>query len=133
VRGVEIGNVRNYLAWTLDQPSILLHELAHAYHHQFVSGGFQNAEIKASYDRVTRAKLYDSVMRWDGKNYKPHAMDNEREYFADATESFFATNDHYPFVYPELLHHDPETAKLLEKHWGGKTPHPSEYLKTLDR
>lgn len=132
-RGIEIGDVRNYLTFTLEQPSLLLHELAHAYHHQFVPSGFQNAEIRTEYDRVIRAKLYDSVMRWDGKSYRPHSIDNAREYFADATETVFGTNDHYPFVYPELLHHDPETARLIVKHWGGKTPHPSELRKTLDR
>jgi hypothetical protein len=36
-------------------------------------------------------------------------------------------------VYPKLLHHDPETARLLEKKWGDKTPHPSEFLETLGR
>jgi hypothetical protein len=39
------------------------------------------------------------------------------EYFAEATEAFFGTNDFYPFVRAELLQHDPELFKLLETLW----------------
>ncbi len=42
------------------------------------------------------------------------------EYFAEATEAFFGTNDFYPFVRAELSRHDPEMADLLVKLWGTK-------------
>jgi hypothetical protein len=132
-RCVEIANARRFLAWSLEQPSQILHELAHGYHHQFLAGGFENREIKAVYDRAMRAKLYQSVLRMNGKKDTGYAASNPAEYFAEATEAFFGVNDYYPFVYPELLNHDPTAARLLEKVWGGKTPHPVEYLQRSDR
>ncbi len=129
---MEVANARRFLSWSLEQPSQILHELAHAYHDQFLPGGFQNREVKAAYDRAMKAGLYKSVLRMNGKNDKGYATSNPMEYFAETTEAFFGTNDYYPFVYPELVHHDPVAAKLLEKVWGGKTPHPSQYEKRLE-
>ena len=39
------------------------------------------------------------------------------EYFAEATEAFFGTNDFYPFVRSELERHDPELFGLLKLLW----------------
>src|SRR5262245_64371189 len=33
---VEIANCNNFLSWTIDQPWMVLHEMAHDYHHRFV-------------------------------------------------------------------------------------------------
>ncbi|MHB1560589.1 MAG: hypothetical protein ACYC61_24315 [Isosphaeraceae bacterium] len=128
---VEVANARRFLSWSLEQPWQVLHELAHAYHHQFLPGGFENREIRAAYDRAMKTGLYKSVMRMNGKSEKGYATSNPMEYFAEATEAFFGTNDFYPFVYPELVKHDPGAARLLQKLWGGKTPHPAEYEKRL--
>jgi hypothetical protein len=65
-RSVEVANARNFLTWTLEQPWMVLHELAHGYHDQFLLGGYENAEIRAAYDRAMAAKLYDSVLRESG-------------------------------------------------------------------
>jgi hypothetical protein len=42
------------------------------------------------------------------------------EYFAEATEAFFGTNDFYPFVRSELKQHDPQMYDLLRKLWEAK-------------
>ncbi len=128
---VEVANARRFLSWSLEQPWQVLHELAHAYHHQSLPGGFENREVKGAYDRAMKAGLYKSVMRMNGKSEKGYATSNPMEYFAEATEAFFGTNDFYPFVYPELVKHDPGAARLLQKLWCGKTPHASEYEKRL--
>lgn len=117
-RSIEIGNVHNFLAWTLDQPWMMLHELSHAYHHQFLKGGFENPEVKAAYQAAMRSKLYDSVLKIDGQRMKAYAATNHKEFFAEQSESFFGTNDFYPFVSPELKLHDPETFALLQRVWG---------------
>ena len=39
------------------------------------------------------------------------------EYFAEASEAYFGTNDFYPFVRQELEQHDPEMFLLLKKLW----------------
>ena len=116
-RGIEIANARNFRSWTVDQPWMVLHELAHGYHDQTLEGGFENAEVRAAYDRALAAKLYDSVLRIGGEEEKAYATTNPMEYFAEASEAFFGTNDFYPFVRAELRRHDPEMYALLKKLW----------------
>jgi hypothetical protein len=115
---VEIANARSFLTWTHQQPWMVLHELAHGYHHQIL--GFDNAEIKACYDQAVAAKSYESVLHWDGRKVRHYALTNDREYFAEATEAYFGTNDFYPFVRAELKKHDPRAFELLEKLWGAR-------------
>ena len=118
-RCVEVANARNFLTWTLDQPWMVLHELAHGYHDQFL-GGYDNPELRAAFDRAMKAKLYDAVPRINGKTQRAYAATNPMEYFAEATEAFFGANDFYPFVRSELKQHDRPMYELLEKLWGVK-------------
>jgi hypothetical protein len=117
-RCVEIANARNFLAWTFDQPWMVLHELAHGYHDQTLENGFGNREVKEAFDQAMKAGKYKSVLRASGKVEKSYAATNPMEYFAEATEAFFGTNDFYPFVRAELQEHDPAMAALLGKLWG---------------
>lgn len=48
------------------------------------------------------------------------ALNNDQEYFAEASEAFFGTNDFHPFVRAELKEHDPALFELLGKLWGVK-------------
>jgi hypothetical protein len=115
---VEIANARNFLSWTHEQPWMVLHELAHAYHHQVL--GFDHAEVRACYDRAVASKTYESVLHYDGKKVRAYALTDDREYFAESTEAYFGSNDFYPFVRAELKTHDPRMYDLLEKVWGVK-------------
>ena len=117
---VELANAKNFLSWTNDQPWMVLHELAHAYHHQVL--GHDHAELKASYERAVASKSYESVLHVGGQKKRHYALNNDQEYFAEATEAYFGTNDFYPFVRPELKQHDPEMYDLLEKLWGVTKP-----------
>jgi hypothetical protein len=114
---VEIAGARNFLEWTREQPWMVLHELAHGYHHQFL-GGYDNPEIAAAFRKATQDKRYESVLHWDGKTVRAYAANNPMEYFAEATEAFFGTNDFYPFVRAELEQHDPRFHQLVAKLWG---------------
>ena len=114
---VEIANAATFLKWTHEQPSMVLHELAHGYHHRFL-GGYDNPEIAAAYKRAVESKLYESVLHWDGNSVRAYASNNPQEYFAELTEAWFGANDFYPFVRAEVLKHDPQGAKLLKKLWG---------------
>ena len=116
-RCVEVANARNFLDWTEDQPWMVLHELAHAYHDQALDGGFENAEVRAAYEKAMAAKLYDSVLQIRGKDERAYATTNRMEYFAEASEAFLGTNDFFPFVRAELRRHDPEMYALLKKLW----------------
>ena len=116
-RSVEISNAATFLDWTHQQPSMVLHELAHGYHDR-LPGGYENPEIAAAYRRAMQRKLYDSVLHYDGKTVRAYAANNPQEYFAELTEAWFGANDFYPFVRAEVIKHDPEGAELLKKLWG---------------
>jgi hypothetical protein len=117
---VELANARNFLAWTREQPWMVLHELSHGYHHQFLDQGFDNAEIKATFEQAKAAKLYESVLRINGQDDKAYAATDPMEYFAETSEAFFGTNDFYPYVRSELRRHDPRMFGLLETLWGSE-------------
>ena len=116
---VELANAQRFLDWTLEQPWMLLHELSHAYHHQFLSEGFKNPQVQAAYDQAMKSKIYQKVLRINGREERAYAANNPMEYFAEATEAFFGTNDFYPFVRSELKRHDPVAYDLLTRLWGG--------------
>jgi hypothetical protein len=114
-RCVELANARNFNSWTLQQPWMVLHELAHGYHDQVL--GFDNADVQACFDAAVSAKLYDAVLNGRGRKVRHYALNNAKEYFAEMTEAYFGTNDFYPFVRAELQHVDPRMYDLLEKVW----------------
>lgn len=116
-RSVEVANARNFLKWTREQPWMVLHELAHAYHHQFLDRGYENPKIASAFRQAIAAKLYASVLHFDGKEVPAYAATNPMEYFAEATEAFFGSNDFYPFVRAELRQHDPHAHDLLATLW----------------
>ncbi|HEX3150958.1 MAG TPA: hypothetical protein VHR66_22960 [Gemmataceae bacterium] len=99
-----------------EQPSAMLHELAHAYHDQVLD--FNNAEIKAAWDGFVKSGKYKKTLHINGSETKHYALTNEKEFFAEMTESYFGRNDFYPFNSGELKREEPEIFKLLEKVWG---------------
>lgn len=116
--GVEIGNAKAFVSWTYQQPWMVLHELAHAYHHRFADKGFDNPDILGVYKKAMDAKLYEKVVHWNSKDTKHYATTNQMEYFAEASEAYFGANDFYPFVRAELQRHDPEADALMIRIWG---------------
>lgn len=114
-RCIEIPDAVAYLRYSRDQQSILLHELAHAYHDQVL--GFDAARIRERFAAAKEAGLYDSVLHVSGRVERHYALSNEKEFFAEMTEAFLAANDFFPFVRPELRRHDPETYELLVEIW----------------
>lgn len=122
-RSVEFTNVRTFEAEAKRMPNFALHELAHAYHHRVLPGGYENAPIAAAYNQAKGRGSYDQVERWLG-NGRPntreraYAMTSPMEYFAESTEAFFARNDFFPFDRIELKRHDPDMERLVAKLWG---------------
>ncbi len=112
---IEIANAKNFLTWTIAQPWMVMHELAHSYHHQVL--GYDNPEIKEAYQKAVESKKYDSVLHISGQSKRAYALNNDQEYFAECSEAFLGTNDFYPFVRCELQQHDPEMYELLKKLW----------------
>lgn len=118
---VEVSNARHFIGWYRDQPCMVLHELAHAYHHQVL--GHDHAGLKAAYEKAKASKKYESVLHISGRRQVHYAMNNVQEYFAEMTEAFLGTNDFYPFVRAELKDADPEMFALMEGVWKTKK-HP---------
>jgi hypothetical protein len=118
VNGVELANPETFLDWTHEQPWMVLHELAHGYHAQVLTHDHKG--IRECYDRAVASKSYESVLHWDGHKVRHYALNNQMEYFAEATEAFFGTNDYYPFVRSELKEHDPKMYEVLKEAWGVK-------------
>lgn len=114
-RCVEIGNARKFIDWSATQPSMVLHELAHAYHHQFL--GYSYKPVREAYAQAVSSGIYDSVKYANGKMRRAYALNNEQEYFAEATEAFFGRNDFYPFTREELKKHDPLIYSVLQEAW----------------
>jgi hypothetical protein len=104
-------------AITLDQPWMVLHERAHGYHYQFLDDCYNTAEVMAAFRGAMEARRYESVLRINGRDDRAYAATNPMEYFAEASEAFFGTNDFYPYVRSELRRHDPRMYNLLEKLW----------------
>jgi len=115
-KAVEIGDAARFLKFSIPQPSVLLHELSHAYHDRVLS--FEHPGIKASYAAAVEGKKYDSVLHINGSKKRHYALTDHKEYFAEACEAWFGTNDFYPFVRAELQEVDPQICEVLAEVWG---------------
>lgn len=100
-------------------PSVILHELSHAFHDQIL-GGYDEPRILAAYKKAMAAGIYDEVLDHLGRKVRAYAASTPMEYFAEGTEAYFDRNDFYPFVRAELKEHDPVLHDLLEEIWGAK-------------
>ncbi len=114
---VELANAETFLKWTRAQPWMVLHELAHAYHHQFLDQGFENVDVAAAYRQAMQEERYRSVLHINGRREKGYATTNPMEYFAETAEAYLGTNDFFPYVRSELKEHDPGAYALHERLW----------------
>ncbi|MCW3053101.1 MAG: hypothetical protein JWN14_2271 [Chthonomonadales bacterium] len=98
------------------QPFAVLHELAHSYHDQVL--GFEDAEILAAWHHFVDSGRYKSVLHIDGHMRQHYALTDQKEFFAEMSESYLGFNDFYPFNAAELKRDEPELFTLLAKIWG---------------
>ena len=99
------------------QPWVVLHELAHAYHDQFIEGGFENPAIKSAWKKMVDEGKYAKTLHADGRETKHYALTDQQEFFAEFTEAFFGMNDFFPFNRGELKKDAPEVEALLREIW----------------
>ena len=105
------------------QPWSTLHELAHAYHDRVL--GFEEPRIKAAWKQAVESKRYDKVLLINGRETRHYALTDQKEFFAEMTESYFGMNDFFPYNRSELLRENPEVHALLTEVWG-PVPDPAE-------
>lgn len=119
-RCVEFGNPKLFIAWSGVQPSMVLHELAHAYHHQVLTHQYQ--PISDAYQHAMDNDLYTKVKYINDPTKRAYALNNKKEFFAELTEAYFGKNDFFPFVYGELKSYDPKGFSAIEAAWQVPVP-----------
>jgi len=102
--------------------SVLLHELAHAYHDREL--GFDHPEIMAGYRKFCDSRKFDEVDLLSGRRKPHYGLTDHKEYFAEMTETFFVGNSHYPFNHFQLYRQHPESYELVARIWGAKVSPP---------
>jgi len=118
---IELSNIINFINWTnQNQPYMVMHELAHAYHHRRYN--FSHLGILNAYNNAVTQNLYTNVQyHTGGGNYitqaQAYALTNEFEYFAELSEAWFGLNDFFPFIKTELETYDPVGYAVLESIW----------------
>ena len=118
VKCVHIPKVESFLSPFENHrmPWVVLHELAHAYHDQVL--GFEESRITAAWKKFCDSGKYKSVMTSPGHLREHYGLNNQKEFFAEMTESYFGSNDFYPFVAGELKRDEPEIFALMAEIWG---------------
>jgi len=97
-------------------PWVVLHELSHAYHDQVL--GFDDPRILAAWKKFCLSGKYKSVLTSPGPLREHYGLTNEKEFFAEMTETYLGSNDFYPFVAGELQRDEPEIFALMAEIWG---------------
>ncbi|HXD88177.1 MAG TPA: hypothetical protein VN641_16940 [Urbifossiella sp.] len=101
-----------------EQPWVILHELAHAYHDQVL--GFDEPRIKEAFEKFKKSGRGDKTLLYNGRRVRHYALTNPMEFFAEMTESYFGVNDFFPFNRAELKEAEPEIHELMEHVWEEK-------------
>jgi toxin lethal factor len=110
-RAAELPTKRNIH----EQPWVILHELAHAYHDQVL--GFDNPRIREVFEHYRKSGRGEKALLFNGKRVRHYALTNEKEFFAEMTEAYFGVNDFFPFTRAELRESEPEIYSLLRDVW----------------
>jgi len=115
---VHIPKVENFLSPYENHrmPWVVLHELAHGYHDQVL--GFENPKIEEAWRNFCGTGKYNWVVTSPGHMREHYGLTNAKEFFAEMTETYFGSNDFYPFVAGELKKEEPEIFALMAEMWG---------------
>jgi hypothetical protein len=98
-----------------EQPWVVLHELAHAYHDRVL--GFDEPRIKEAYEKYRKSGHGDKALLYDGRRVRHYALTDHKEFFAEMTEAYFGSNDFFPFNRAELKESEPEIYALMRDVW----------------
>ena len=115
---VHIPNAEDFLSPFENHrmPWVVLHELSHGYHDQIL--GFDEPRVKAAWLNFRDSGKYKTILTNRSGIHEHYGMTNQMEFFAEMTESYWGSNDFYPFVPGELKQAEPEIFALMEEIWG---------------
>ena len=111
-RAADVATRRN----VNEQPWVVLHELAHAYHDQVL--GFDEPRIVAAWETFKADGRGQATLLFDGSRTKHYGLTDHTEFFAEMTEAYFGSNDFQPFNRAELKTDHPAIFALLADIWG---------------
>lgn len=97
-------------------PWVVLHELAHAFHDQTL--GFDEPRIRVAWQKFRDSGKYQTVPMSNGQTREHYGLTDAKEFFAEMTESYFGSNDFFPFVAGELKQAEPDIFALMQEIWG---------------
>jgi len=98
------------------QPMVILHELAHAYHDQVL--GFEEPRILKAFEAYRKSGNGDKALLYNGTRVRHYGLTDQKEFFAEMTEAYFGMNDFFPFNRAELMTAEPEIFYLMQAIWG---------------
>lgn len=101
-----------------EQPWVMLHELAHAYHDQVL--GFDDPRVIAAYEAYKKSGHGEKALLFNGRRVKHYGLTNHKEFFAEMTEAYFGSNDFFPFNRGELKESEPDILELMVRIWEPK-------------
>ncbi len=110
-RAADVATKRNIN----EQPWVILHELAHAYHDQVL--GFDEPRVKEAYEKYKKSGRGEKALLYNGNRVKHYALTNHKEFFAEMTEAYFGVNDFFPFNRAELKESEPDIYELMSHVW----------------
>jgi len=106
-----------------EQPWVVLHELAHAYHDQVL--GFDEPRILQAYKRFKESGHGEAALLYNGKRVRHYGLTDPKEFFAEMCEAYFGMNDFFPFNRAELMTAEPEIYQLMRALWEPAPPAPA--------
>jgi hypothetical protein len=95
---------------------VILHELAHAYHHYDL--GDNNPFIQNAYDQARTRGLYTSVPDERRGAVRAYAATNAHEYFAELSCAYLDRCGYFPHDRDSLREYDSVGYELMRKVWG---------------
>jgi len=101
-----------------EQPWVILHELAHAYHDQVL--GFDDPRVIAAYEAYKKSGHGEKALLFNGRRVKHYGLTNHKEFFAEMTEAYFGSNDFFPFNRGEMKDSEPDILELMVRVWEPK-------------
>ncbi|MCC6599752.1 MAG: T9SS type A sorting domain-containing protein [Crocinitomicaceae bacterium] len=118
---IEICNVKNFVAATnLNQPYRIMNEMAHAYLDRVLH--MENAALVNAFDNAITDDLYTNVQYYVGNGVyatqaNALAMTSMDNFFAELTETYFGSNNYFPFTRADFALYDPVAYQMIESIW----------------
>ena len=113
VNGVQFS--ADHLHESEKQPAMVLHEFAHAFLDRFV--GVEDERIVTAFKNACASGRYDMVDTVYKIKQRAYALENQMEFFAELSESYFWENDYYPYRRALMEKFDPASTKVIAELW----------------